>query len=286
MTTSRDLSAALVLPGETSAFEPTAPWKALVQRALPWATRAWAFGDALLRQLEPVSAPVVTPALPRLPAATGGGAAPQVRRQREPKTILAIGAHPDDVEIGCGGALASHVACGDRVVLLTLSGGERAGSVKQRAAESRAAAQRLGAELVMESLPDTRIEDGPDTISAIERVISNVSPDVVYVHSESDRHQDHRAVHRATMTAARHVSTVYCYQSPSSTTGFEPTRFVRIDEHLETKLELIDLYASQSKTKDYLAPRLIEATAVYWGRYAGSGSVEPFEVVREHAVIQ
>lgn len=256
-----------------------------MQRVMPWATRAWAFGDALLRQMEPAGATVSAPAIRSLPEASGT-VMPRPRVAREPVTVLAIGAHPDDVEIGCGGALASHVKRGDRVVVLTLSGGEKAGSVRQRANESKAAANRLGAELVLESLPDTEIAEGPETINAIERVIKRVSPDVVYVHSESDRHQDHRAVHRATMTAARHVASVYCYQSPSSTTGFEPTRFVRIDEHMDTKLELIELYASQATTRSYLAPRLIEATAVYWGRYAGAGSVEPFEVVREHAVIQ
>jgi len=208
------------------------------------------------------------------------------RPKTEASTILAVGAHPDDVEIGCGGTLALHAARGDRVIILTLCAGEQAGHPGQRATESSRAAERIGAELVLEQLDDTRIPEGPATISAIERVVRAVSPDVVYVHTEQDRHQDHRNVHRAAMVATRNVPSVYCYQSPSTTTAFQPTRFVPIDEQLQTKLELLALYDSQSSTKGYLAPRLIEATAVYWGRFAGAGVVEPYEVVRERQEIR
>lgn len=201
-------------------------------------------------------------------------------------TVLAIGAHPDDVEIGCGGTLASHVRHGDRVVILTLSAGERAGAPAVRSRESVASASRLGAELVLETLDDTRISEGPTTIAAIETVIARLDPSAVYVHTESDRHQDHRNVHRAAMVATRNVPSVFCYQSPSSTTHFSPTRFVPIAEQLSTKLQLLALYGSQSSTKAYLAPAVIEATAVYWSRFARASHVEPFEVVREQAEIK
>lgn len=199
-------------------------------------------------------------------------------------TILAVGAHPDDVEIGCGGTLALHASRGDRVIILTLSSGSRAGDPQQRREESRAAAARLGAELVIGSLPDTKMSDGPETIDMISKAIAQYDPSVVYVHSSADRHQDHRAVHRATMVAARSVPSVYCYQSPSTTVEFSPRRFVSIDGHLGEKQELIGFYASQT-AKDYLCPRLIEATARYWGRFVGETAVEPFETVRERITL-
>ncbi|MBV1860538.1 MAG: PIG-L family deacetylase [Nannocystaceae bacterium] len=207
------------------------------------------------------------------------------RPARRRSTILAIGAHPDDVEIGCGGTLASHSACGDDIVILTLSGGEAAGEPAVRYAESQAAANRLGAQLVVESLDDTRISEGPATIGAIEAVIARYAPSAVYVHTEADRHQDHRNVHRAAMVAARNVPSVFCYQSPSTTTTFCPTRFVPISEQLDTKLALLSLYDSQND-KSYLAPDLISATAMYWSRFARARHVEPFEVVREQAEIR
>ena len=172
------------------------------------------------------------------------------------------------------------------MVILTLTAGERAGEATVRSRESAASASRLGAELVLETLDDTRISEGPTTIGAIEAVISGLDPSVVYVHTEADRHQDHRNVHRAAMVATRNVPSVFCYQSPSSTTHFSPTRFVPIAEQLSTKLQLLELYGSQSSTKAYLAPAVIEATAVYWSRFARASHVEPFEVVREQAEIK
>ncbi len=216
----------------------------------------------------------------------GSFASPQVSPARPRATILAIGAHPDDVEIGCGGTLASHAERGDRVVILTLTAGEQAGDSSVRSRESVASASHLGAELVLERLADTRISEGPTTIDAIESVIRRLDPSAVYVHTESDRHQDHRNVHRAAMVATRNVPNVFCYQSPSTTTSFSPTRFVPIAEQMSTKLELLKLYDSQSSTKAYLAPELIEATAVYWSRFARASHVEPFEVVREQAEIK
>ena len=77
--------------------------------------------------------------------------------------ILAIGAHPDDVEIGCGGILLSHRDQGDDICILTLSGGACGGNQQTRIKESEAAAARLNANLVMENFADTCITEGlPD----------------------------------------------------------------------------------------------------------------------------
>jgi len=198
---------------------------------------------------------------------------------RSGRTILAVGAHPDDVEIGVGGALLSHRQRGDRVVVLTLSGGASGGDEAARRVEAEAAAARLDAVLHMADLPDTRMDVGPDTIDAIASVIRKVAPDVVYTHSAHDNHQDHRAVHHATLVAARAVPNVYCYQSPSSTVAFCPSTFVDVADHLADKLELLHAYGSQT-TRAYLTDDHIRATAAYWGRFAGYGLVEPLEVVR------
>ena len=106
-------------------------------------------------------------------------------------------------------------------------------------------------------------------------------PTIVYTHTESDLHQDHRNVHRATLVAARLVPSVYCYESPSATVEFEPVRFVDIGEQLEAKLEAIGAYASQTEQRYYLDEELIRATARYWGRYGHSRFCEPLEVVRD-----
>ena len=150
--------------------------------------------------------------------------------------VLAIGAHPDDVEIGAGGTLLAHRSRGDSVSILTLCRGARGGSHNTRAGESRHAAEILGATLFLDDLQDTRISEGDPTIGVISAVVDEVQPSVIYTHSLHDDHQDHRNTHRAAMVAARGVGRVYCFQSPSATVDFRPSRFVTIDEHMERKL--------------------------------------------------
>ena len=122
--------------------------------------------------------------------------------------VLAIGAHPDDVEIGAGGTLLAHRAAGDTVAILTLSRGARGGDQAMRAREAQEAADVIGARLFLDDLEDTRIQEGDPTIGVINAVITELQPTVVYTHSVHDVHQDHRNVHRAAMVAARRVGRV------------------------------------------------------------------------------
>ncbi len=202
-------------------------------------------------------------------------------RQQNVETVLAIGAHPDDVEIGCGGALARHASKGDEVAILTMSGGEHGGSTSERVKESRKAASLIGAELVMGDLMDTAIGEGRETIKLIEDAIGRFKPTIVYTHTANDGHQDHRNVHRATLVAARGVPNVYCYQAPSTTVEFKPNLFVDISRFVDQKLKLISAYQSQTLVRSYLEEDLIRSTARYWGRFAGYSMVEPLEVVRQ-----
>jgi LmbE family N-acetylglucosaminyl deacetylase/CheY-like chemotaxis protein len=205
-------------------------------------------------------------------------------RVKAPKEmVLAIGAHPDDVEIGVGGTLLNHVRRGDEVTILTLTGGEAGGPKARRILESRHAAKAIGADLRMTDLPDRAISEGPDTISAIESVLREVKPTVVYTHSANDAHQDHRAVHRASVVAARGVPNIYCYQSPSCTVDFRPSIFINVTAQMERKLEVLRLYSTQTGIRPYLTPGHIRSTAEYWGRFSDYQAVEAFEVVRRSA---
>jgi two-component system, NtrC family, response regulator HydG len=139
------------------------------------------------------------------------------RRRRsaaDRQSVLAVGAHPDDVEIGVGGLLGAHHSRGDRITIVTLTRGARGGGSNLREDEAQAAANLVGARLYLGDLEDTRIPVSDPTMSTIQDVIAEVGPDIVYVHSLNDLHQDHRSVYQATMVAARKVPTVACYQSP------------------------------------------------------------------------
>lgn len=195
--------------------------------------------------------------------------------------VLAIGAHPDDIEIGAAGALLNHRRKGDRISFLTLSRGGVGGQVRARCDESIAAATAVGAQLLMGDLSDTRIDDGIDTIRLIESVVETIDPTIVYVHSRHDNHQDHRSTHTATISATRRVAKIYAYQSPSATNEFTPTRFVAIDDVIAHKVDVLGLFDSQ-RDRAYLEPELVVAGARYWARQLAPRSryAEPFEVVR------
>jgi len=228
---------------------------------------------------KPVNSAQLVETVTRL--AEQGRASREAARPRE--VVLAVGAHPDDVEIGVGGILASHRAAGDQVVILTLSRGGKGGAADDRQHESLRSAELLGARLFLEDLVDTEIANTGPTVAIIEKVVREVNPTIVYTHSSHDRHQDHRAVHEATIVATRNVDTVACFQSPSSTVDYRPTRFVSIDGFTDKKLELLGCFQSQANIRDYLEPDFVLATARYWSRYGRGKSCEPLEVVRESA---
>jgi LmbE family N-acetylglucosaminyl deacetylase len=203
------------------------------------------------------------------------------RREKGRVSVLAVGAHPDDPEIGVGGILLNHAAQGHTVAVLTLTGGEQGGVQSRRAEESKRAAELLGARLFHKELVDTSLTDGGDTISAIKEVIDETTATTVYTHTPRDVHQDHRNTHHASLVAARGVPRIYCYQSPSTTVEFRPTRFVGIDDVLDQKLEVIRAYVSQVEVRHYLDEELLRATARYWSRWSRSRFAEPLEVIRE-----
>lgn len=200
---------------------------------------------------------------------------------RKTMRVLAIGAHSEDVQIGAGGTIAQHVAQGDEVTMLALGSGRHGGDLERAEAEARTSADVLGVSLILRDLDDAARQQNGRTIELIEDAVVSVNPDVIYVHSAHEGHPDHRAVHDVTRRATRQVPRVYCYQSPSATIGFKPTRFIAVDDGLSTKLEAVAAFESKASLRDYLAPDMLTATARYWGRYAQATYAEPFEVLRD-----
>lgn len=223
--------------------------------------------------VKPVAATVVVERATELAART------RERRAGPRQRVLAVGAHPDDVEIGVGATLAAHAAAGDELTILTMSGGAVGGSTAVRQEEAAAAAAVVGARLVHLDFPDTRLVPAEGLITAVEDLVREIEPDRIYTHGVHDRHQDHRAVHEAVEIAARQVPNLWCFQSPSSTVAFAPNRFQGVDGFLETKLTMLAQYASQSH-REYMQPEVVRATARYWGRFSPARDVEPLETVR------
>ena len=74
---------------------------------------------------------------------------------------------------------------------------------------------------------------------------------------------------------------MFCYQSPSSTVEFHPTRFSAVDEFMDRKLAVIRSYTSQVKQRRYLDAEMLRATTRYWSRFGHSRFAEPLEVARD-----
>ena len=203
---------------------------------------------------------------------------PPRRRQH----ILAIGAHPDDVELGIGGILASHRAIGDKITILTLSDGINGGTALIRRRESQKAADLIGATLIAPGLADSQIGSGVETIRLIESAVLASQPDIIYTHSVADTHQDHRSIHFATVVAGRGVAGLYCYGAPSLTNDFRPVRFNDISGNLQVKLALLRCFESQ-QTRLYFDPELVIAKAMYWGSIGRWRYAEPLEVIHERS---
>jgi len=199
-----------------------------------------------------------------------------------PACILAIGAHPDDIEIAAGAALAKMRDAGYNITGLILTRGEKGGDGKTRPIEARDGANFLGLDSVeVKDFTDTNLSaDILNVAKAIEEVIAKTQPDIIFTHSIHDFHQDHQTVYEATMRAARNTrTTILCYESPSATQDFHPTYFIDVAKYVEVKVQAIRGHWDQRK-KPYMKADLVRGKMAFRGGQAKVDYAEGFEVVR------
>ena len=192
--------------------------------------------------------------------------------------ILAIGAHPDDIELGCGGTLAKAAANGQTIRALVLSQGRRGSlSAFDRAKETIAAFQSIGvSDVVVCDFEDTRLATNLNQmVRVIETHVKAITPGRIYTMFQHDRHQDHRAVYEASAIACRSVPQILGYETPSSYPNFVPTVFEDIDAYLETKVRALDYHESQGE-RLYMQKDKIRAAAHFRGAQIDMGPSEGF----------
>lgn len=199
--------------------------------------------------------------------------------KRVKHNILAVGAHPDDIELGCGATLAKHIEFRDSVYVLVLTKGEN-GSHDNHHRECIASLKKFGikkANVVFGNFRDGCLSDDFETVSFIEGLINKFRITKVYTHYPDDRHQDHRNCSNAVSSAARKVPEILLFQGPS-TRRFDPHYFVEVSKkHLNIKLAAIGCYGSQIK-KGTINPAVEECLARYHGASHNSEYVEAFAV--------
>jgi LmbE family N-acetylglucosaminyl deacetylase len=200
------------------------------------------------------------------------------------RVVLAVGAHPDDTELGCSGTLALHKLNGDRVYLLVLTKGEASGDIAVREKECRRASEMLGVDgLFFGGLKDTRVHDGRGTIDIIENIINEVNPDIIYAPTPKDTHQDHRNTGYATMSAGRRRKMILLYEGASTQNNFTPQVFVDIEKTFQLKKKVTRVFGSQMSNDRggyALAVKGVEGLARYRGYQCGVKVAEAFEVGR------
>ncbi len=173
--------------------------------------------------------------------------------------VLAIGAHPDDVEMICGGTLAKLTAAGRSVAIIDMTRGEMGtrGTPEQRAAEAAQAARILGVtERVNLELPDGRLENTEAARIKVVEQIRRLRPTIVMTHYWDDLHPDHSAtghIVRDTMYPAGFANypaagdpyrpNEYLYFMAHFT--FEPSFIVDVTDFYPQKVEAVVCYGSQ-----------------------------------------
>ena len=205
-----------------------------------------------------------------------------IKPRAYPACVLAIGAHPDDIEIAAGAALAKMRDAGYNIVGLILTRGEKGGDSNTRPLEARHGAKFLGLDSVeVKDFTDTNLSaDILNITKAIEEIIAKTQPDIIFTHSNHDFHQDHQTVYEATMRAARNIrATILCYESPSVTQDFHPTYFVDVEKYVEVKVQAVRGHWDQRR-KPYMKADLVRGKMAFRGGQAKVDYAEGFEVVR------
>ena len=197
--------------------------------------------------------------------------------------VLALGAHPDDVEVGAGGLLARLARAGKRVVIAVMSVPNQS---EERIREARASAEVIGAEsMILWGAEPVRVEDLPmhQLVRRLDELVASERPDLVLTHSERDLHWDHRLVHRASVAALRRTPCdLFCFTSTpelNAASNFLGQGFADITDTLEVKLRAVAAHASQV-VKGSVNVESCRDLARALGRLSGAHYAEAYEVLR------
>ena len=159
--------------------------------------------------------------------------------------VLAIGAHPDDLELGCFGVLELHKRNNDKLYGMIVTNGEKGGDPNQRREEAKKSANIIGMNIVFGEYKDGYVTHDIGLISMIENFIIENQIDVIYATSIHDRHQDHANVGLSVLVAGRKAKEVYAYETISCTNEFHPTLYVDVTESMDIKRKCLEKHESQ-----------------------------------------
>ena len=203
--------------------------------------------------------------------------------------VLGIGAHFDDLEIGCSGTLIKHVQSQDKVTMLVLTDSAynnpenvEVRDVATARSEGEAAADIIGADLICLDYKTWHLPFDESLTSRIRYYIEKLEIDIIYSHWVYDLHRDHQYAGKSTLMAGRHVPRYLMYRSNYYDTEqqFRGNFYSDISEVFEKKIEVIKSHKSELERVDYSWLEFINKQNGNDGQKTGVAYSECFEVVR------
>ena len=217
--------------------------------------------------------------------------------------ILAVGAHPDDIEILCAGTLARYAQQGHAIFLASFTCGDMGDLEilppelgRIRKAEAEASATALGARLLWPGVTDELVFPNEEQRRIMIDLLRQADPDVIFTHSPNDYHPDHRYVSQLVfdsyfqkglphlpdqrMPACRFGQSQVYYMDNLGGIAFEPQEYVDITEVIETKIRMLQCHQSQLKAMKNLARTniidMVRTQAAFRGLAAACQYAEAF----------
>jgi N-acetylglucosamine malate deacetylase 1 len=207
-------------------------------------------------------------------------------------SILVFGPHPDDQELGMGGAIIKLASQGHRVHLVDMTNGEPTpnGTVETRAKESAAAAKVLGVARTLLGLKNREVVHDIASRHKTAAVIRAHRPDWLFVPYPLDAHPDHIAVSRICEDArfdAKLTKTdipgepwypkrIIYYFCTHLRMNFTPNFCIDISEVIDRKMDAIRAYESQFGGASAFVPEMVKSISAYFGSRIGTAHAEPF----------
>lgn len=206
-----------------------------------------------------------------------------MKRKKKKISILAVGAHPDDIEYGCAATLSRFAEKGNDVYLHILTDGRKGGDIATRQKEQEKSAAIMGIkEIFWGGYEDTKLPFYDTVIGDIQKVVNIVNPVFTFVHDPNDTHQDHRYVNSCAVSATRFVPNVLFFEGPS-TVHFDPDVFVDIYDRITVKFRCLRAHRSQVMRTNIYNQSILDlarATAIFRGEYCHQKYAEAFKALR------
>lgn len=198
------------------------------------------------------------------------------------RKVCFIGAHPDDIELGCG-ALIAHISKDAEVLCVTLSDNQKNPLLTRVVDEHRASMSVLGVKddhVVVGQFETRRFPHArQEILEYLIQLKNDFHPDVVFVHTKADLHQDHGTVTEESLRAFRGIS-MLGFDVIRSSYGFFPNFLVEVTEDdVERKISALSQYRTYTE-KYYFNPELTRATLIRHGALAERPFAEGFDILR------